>query len=321
MKKVSSKGLYIADPHFTDKEIPNRKDIFLDAVSLKFQESLEIARDKNLDYVVILGDLFHTADPGAARNRVIEILLRGNNSKNWPFEIFLVAGNHDLYGKNMQAIDKTSIKTLETVGLVKICDYSEKYGIYFGHYKVGIEQEKVDVNFPILAMHSYILPNSFYGSYVLIDDFFTNDSNKAVISGHYHAGYDIIEKKPGLYFANPGSLGRISATDATSHEIKVVMVELNKGEIDNIEYIPVGGACPAEQVFNLKAIEQNKKNKIDITEFINSIEIAKTTISKDADIVSSIKQFGEEIKMEQNVINEAIKRVLSAVDKEDEEDG
>ena len=139
MTKVSSKGLYIADPHFMDGSVSSRKDVFLDAISIKFREALEIARDRELEYVVILGDLFDKAEPpGLVRNRVIEILMRGNNSKRWPFDIFLTVGNHDIYSHTIKTIEKTAVKTIESVGLFQICDESEKYGIYFGHFKNNI---------------------------------------------------------------------------------------------------------------------------------------------------------------------------------------
>lgn len=322
MKKINSKGIFIADPHFTDKNPPNRIDNYLDAISLKFQESLEIAKNLKVDYVVILGDLFDTYEPSAiVRNRVIDIISKGNNFNKWPFEIFLVVGNHDIYGKNPQTMDMTAIKTLEAVGLLKICDVSDKYGIYFGHYKNDIEKEKVDTDLPILAMHSNIVHTpAIFSDSILIKDFWTNENNKLVISGHYHAGYNIIKKEPGLFFANPGSLGRLSITDANNHLIQIAMVELKDSEVYNIEYIALHSAQPCDMVFDMKTVKENKKQKVDITEFINSIDNAKLTVSNDTNIIDGIKEYGKKINVEQEIIDEAIKRVSDIKIKEEDND-
>lgn len=318
MAKINSRGLYIADPHFTDASIPNRKDNFLESLSSKFQNALEIARDKELDYFVILGDLFHSPDPsGIVRNKIINILLSGNDSKKWPFDIFLTIGNHDIFGHNIKTIDKTAIKTLEAVNLIKICDKSEKHGVYFGHYKHNIENEKVDVESPIIAIHANIVPNSFYNS-VLIEDFYTNKNNKVVISGHYHPGYDLINYN-NVYFANPGSFGRISTTDS-KHEIQACIIELKNNELDNIEYIPIPNAKKSNFVFDLEIIQERKINKIDVKDFINTINEAKIVISNESDVIQMIKEFGEASKINNEIIKEAIKRVNNQKIKDDEDE-
>jgi len=143
----------------------------------------------------------------------------------------------------------------------------------------------------------------------MVKDFEINPNNKLVISGHYHSGYDIIEREPGVFFANPGSLGRVSADDI-NHIVKVAMVELTQNEITNIEYIPLQKAQPIDLIFDIETINARKQHKIDITEFINSIFVAKTSINKESDIISSIKQFGSETNTDQEIIEEAIKRVL-----------
>jgi DNA repair exonuclease SbcCD nuclease subunit len=315
MEKINSRGLFIGDPHFKDGAVPNRKDNYLDSISLKFQESLEIARDLGLDYVVILGDLFNVQDPpGLVRNKVVEILSRGNNGIKWPFDIFLVVGNHDIYARNIKTIDRTAIKTLESAGLLKICEFSEEYGIYFGHYREGIEKTKFDVKFPIIALHSYVVPTEYYDS-ILIKDFYINDTNKLVISGHYHYGYPIIERSPGVFFANPGSLGRVSSDDI-NHKIQVILVELKESEIEKIEYIPLKQAKQADLIFDIEAIKNRTSKRIDITDFVRSIESAKTIVSKDSNIVDIVKQFGKETKVDQLIVDEAIKRILSVGNKE-----
>lgn len=309
MKKVSSKGLYIGDIHFQENII-NRKDNFLDTASLKLQEALELARDTELQYVVLLGDLFHVCEPSAiVRNKVTEIFAKGNNGKTWPFDIFLVVGNHDMYYKSLKVLEKTAVKTLETVGLIKICESSEKYGIYFSHFENGIENKKIDVNLPIIAAHSYILPKESIIDSILIDDFYTNDVNRLVISGHYHDGYDIIEKKKGLFFANPGSLGRIASSDIKRDNIYVAMVELNKGEIDNIEYIPLKLPQLGNIIFNTSIINEKKKKEVDISGFIKSINEAKVVVDKSIDILEAIRDFGKQTKVDQNIINEAMNRI------------
>jgi len=310
---INSKGLYISDLHFRVKNISSRRDNFLEAISKKFTEALCIARDNEVQYVVLLGDLFEDGDPpGIVRNRVVDILLKGNNGREWPFEIFLVVGNHDIFSHTINTMNRTAIKTLHAVELIQICEKSEKYGIYFGHYKDNGEKEIVDTDLPILAMHTNILPNPFWGS-VLIEDFHTNPENKIVISGHYHPGYDTVYRKDGVIFANPGSVGRVS-TDGASHQIKVLLLELVNNEIVKMEYIPLQSALPMESVFNIAQMKARKQAKTDISDFMNSINEASVILDQDDNILDQMKKFGADNQIKKEVMDEIIKRLILAQD-------
>jgi metallophosphoesterase superfamily enzyme len=317
---INSKGLYIADLHFKAGNVSSRQDNFFEAISKKFTEALCIAKDNDVQYVVLLGDLFDNGDPpGVVRNRVVDILRKGNNGHGWPFEIFLVVGNHDVFSHTLDTINRTAIKTLQTVGLIQICDKSEKYGIYFGHYKQNGEKDIVNTDMPILAMHTNILPNPFWGS-VLIEDFKTNPENKIVISGHYHPGYDTVYRnEDGVIFANPGALGRIS-TDGALHQIKVLLLELENSEISKMEYIPLQNVAPMESVFNIAQIKAKKKATADISDFMDRINEASVILDQDADIFEQIKKFGVDNNIKKEVMAEIIKRLIVAQDNKGDSD-
>lgn len=303
-----SKGIFIGDPHFQGISISSRKDIFLDSIITKFIESLNSAKDQNVDYIVILGDVFSAPEPsGKIRNLILNLLLRGNNGKEWPFEMYTLIGNHDIIGHTINSINRTAIQTLITAEALKMVDESNKYGIYFGHFDHYFKEKTIKSKMPIWALHANILPQQFYDDYVLIEDFQVQPETKIVISGHYHPGYDIITRDDGVIFANPGSLARVSSHDIRDN-VQIALIENNNENI-TIEYQPITSAKKADMVFDLGKIKQVKEKSVDVKDFISVVNKAQSIINEEKNVITLVKKFAGDIKIENKIINEAIKRI------------
>jgi len=305
--RSSTTGVYVADPHFAMEVPASRMDDYLEAVGNKFLESLYITRDMGIDHYVILGDLFNKADtPGTVRNRVIDILARGNDGSPWPFRVMMVLGNHDIFGHNRLTIERTTAETLNKTGVIDIFDEDEELGIYAGHYEINIEKKHHQSEMPIWAVHSYIVPAPFLGPHILVDDFVVSEGTRLVISGHWHEGYPPVRRRDGVTFANPGSLGRTSIKDA-SHPVQIAVVSRDGDRID-VEYIPIKSAKRPEIVFDMRKGQPTNGNSA--KGFAASVQSARSTIERGADGIALVHHFAEEDEVPRRIVDEAVRQIL-----------
>ena len=141
----------LVDPHITDRH-RCRKDDFLETALAK----LDYVASEN-DYVIILGDLFHT-----------------NSNSNYIFykmyklftkhlgKFYAIPGNHDLIHNNINALEKTTIGSLALTGALNL-NFKEftLEGITFGVSHVMKDLSKIPVdesNSKILLGHNYLEP-------------------------------------------------------------------------------------------------------------------------------------------------------------------
>jgi DNA repair exonuclease SbcCD nuclease subunit len=130
LKKV----MFVGDIHLSDKQPKNRLDNYCEAIKEKLTECLIVAEERNVDAVVLLGDLFETFEVGPLlRNQTLDIL-KGvpNGNKPWSFPIYVCVGNHDL--DSSSNLEKTTLGTLINAGYLIKTDYEPALGISFAHY-------------------------------------------------------------------------------------------------------------------------------------------------------------------------------------------
>lgn len=301
-----TKGIFIGDIHLKERVL-RRKDFYLDTISKKLSFIFDEAVYNSVDYVCFLGDIFDVPEAsGLVRNTIISVL-----RKYQDIPVFVVVGNHDIFGGNLGSLERTTLGTLTKVGLVNIVDENDDFDIQFVHYqKIG------DINASnrkIVAVHAYLLPEmNVPFDYIDIKTMKTQPRNKLFISGHYHTGYDIVRRDDGVIFACPGSLGRIIVNDAERDNVFFAMVEYDDNNI-TIEYMPVP-ASPAEEIFDLSVYKIEKQEQERIESFLNRLNVAKRYTSNNiyTDILAFIDKCASSYKIDQDVIEEAKRRIMAA---------
>ncbi len=161
------KFLHLSDTHlgYHQYGLQERAKDFFDV----FNEAVDVAIEKKVDFVVHTGDFFHSSRPS---NQIIlqgmEILRRLNDAK---IPMFVISGNHD---RGSQVRDVSPLKILQPLGLNLIdSGVSEYEGIFFGGLKyiskAGLRQidfrevleklvEKMGEGFKILMLHQEFQP-------------------------------------------------------------------------------------------------------------------------------------------------------------------
>ena len=317
MKKIRT--LVVGDNHCKDKKPANRIDEYWLTATNEFLETLQIAEEQKVDFVIYLGDIFDSRVAGPkTRNTLIKHLLCQPNGKEWSFRKFVVVGNHDI--ESSYPLLESDLGTLIEAGLLEKTDFCEEYGVAFAHFNPDIEEQIerglfLSQNAVLWACHAAISvkPNNMYRT-VLFDDIPMNDTTQVVFAGHIHTPMSS-ERSDGKMFINPGAVGRTSAKkDNIERDIYVVMLEYDlDGNTYDIKYIPITSALPADEVFRLEEIKEEKEVKKELQEFVKQAASFKSgawTYTTIDDKLHSIREFGKEKNIEEEVVEIAVNAII-----------
>ena len=282
------KILYFTDTHIRGTTPKNRKDDYLNTLENKFLEILEIIQEKKVDFVIHGGDLFDRPDISVSVvSKFAEIL---NRIK---VPIYMVSGNHDIYGHNPLTVNRTMVGLLDNLGIINIIDNMGKVILEKENIKVQLtgqpyiynidnpnnrEYYLVDdvdegIDYSIHLVHGMLLDRPFIKGipYTLIDDIKTTKAD-ITLSGHYHSGFKktIID---GKYFINPGSIVRITnSLREMERQPQVALIDLN--ETIDINFLPLLTAKSGEEVLDRAEIEKNIFQRERLFEFKQTVDDA-----------------------------------------------
>lgn len=314
------KLLYFTDTHIRGTSPKNRKDDYILTLEQKFYEILSIIEKEKVDFVLHGGDLFDRPDVSVSIvGRFAKILTKIDKP------IYIISGNHDVYGHNPKTINRTILGLLNELNIVNIIDNKnlilEKDGVKLQltgqpyvynidhpgekrYYKV--EEKDEDIDYSIHLVHGMLLDRPFIKGipYTLVDEI-KDTLADITLSGHYHSGFREI-KIDNKYFINPGSIVRISNSLREIDRIpKVAIIEL--GDCINIRYISLETALKGEEVLDRTEVESNIYKKEKMYEFKQNIDTAlnfdRIDINDVLIEVSNSEGIVEEVKIE------ALKRI------------
>lgn len=315
------KILFFTDTHIRGTTPKNRKDVFVDSVEKKLLEITNIIEDYNIDFVLHGGDLFDRPDISISIvSRFLVILDRIK------VPIYLISGNHDIYGHNPDTINRTMLGLLDVLGIIKIIRSEEKVILEKDNISVQLTGSpyvydmdspgKLDyylvkdvdpqIDFSIHMVHGMLLDKPFIKGipFTLVENIRETKAD-ITLSGHYHGGFKTIEID-NHYFVNPGSVVRIANSLKEIERIpKVVIIELN--DTISILEIPLLSALPGEEVLDRTEIEKNLFKNERILEFKQSIDEALDFDKMDINEILMKVSYAD--KVESNVIKEALRRI------------
>ena len=321
-----NKVMFVGDIHLMDKQPKNRLDDYSLAIRTKLTECFEIAEERKLDAVVLLGDLFEVYEVGPLlRNQTLDIL-KGvpNGNKPWSFPIYVCVGNHDL--DSSSNLDKTALGTLISAGYLIKLDYEPSLGISFAHYSPTLDR---DIKQGYLTTSSAIIwvchasistKLDRFGEYAyLFEDTPLHPNTSLVISGHIH--HEMKQtRSDGKRFINPGAISRYSASrDNLEKDIEILILDYTlDGEILNEEYLKLKSAKPASEVFKIEEIQAAKDLKQNTLEFKLKVANMRThswQFTTLDDKLAALKAKAEKAEINEDIANIAIEAVRKVNEK------
>lgn len=251
--------IYLTDTHIRSGIPENRRDDFLEAISVKLSEVLDLCRQLQVDFIIHGGDIFDNPRPDQRSLDLFRWFL-----KELDLPAYCVAGNHDLIEQRLDSLDFTAIGYLARQGLIKLLQPGERICLADSscvlqlsgqHFYGGIDRQKnknvymVKKNRCDIALHvthGMLLPRAFSEKVpcTLISEIISTDAD-FTLGAHAHLGYhEVVADK---YFLNPGALARLTnLKQELLRRPKVLFMEFNSQT--SYKFIPLEAVQPGSDI-------------------------------------------------------------------------
>jgi len=304
--------LHISDTHlgYQQYNLKERERDYFDV----FQEAIDKAIEKNVDFIIHTGDFFHSSRP--SNESILDGLYLVKKLKDHKIPIFVIPGNHD---RGSGTRDRNALEILSEFGLRLLnTDFVEYNGVnIFGlkyispiHFKRNIvlkdilydlyEKATDKNNFNVLMLHLEFTPVFSSSELQTISDIpFEYDY---VGIGHYHQRQEPI-KEEGRYVVYPGSTEYTQFNEKSYVEKGCYLVEVGGKSIEKIEFVPLNA-----RKFLSYSIDYSEIDKFleDMEKDLNSINLNKKPI------------LSLNINTQENISNKDILRILESKNLADE---
>jgi DNA repair exonuclease SbcCD nuclease subunit len=283
--------LYLTDTHLRGTAPAARKDDFAASVKAKLAEVVELAETLNAAAVVHGGDLFDLPEPGVGQvGEYLEILSKLH------VPLFVVPGNHDVYGHNPSTLPRTILGLLARVGVVQILG-REPVIIEGGGVRVRLTGQgfhpEMDrrgpaedyavppsaadgCDYAVHVVHGMLLPRAeissapFLPAATAAEDVLAVTGADYTLAGHYHSPWEM--HVDGRTAANPGALVRVtSEARELARRPQVMVIEACRDGIRH-RYIPLSSARPGEEVLDAARLDADRAREEARAEFLASLE-------------------------------------------------
>ena len=316
------KLLYLTDTHIRGTNPKNRIDDYQDTLKEKLIEVSNIIKEEKIDYVLHGGDLFDRPDVSVS---IVSDFAKIFQSFGVP--IYIISGNHDIFGHNPDTLDRTMLGLLCNLGVMNLVNYKKiilekdiRVELTGAPYVYSMDEasnrgnyivDEVDntCKYSIHMTHGFLIDKPFLKEvpHTLIDDIRSTKAD-ITLAGHYHFGFKTV-KLDEKYFVNPGALIRISNSKAEiSRKPKVNIITLDD-EI-KIEDRFLKCAKSGEEVLDRSEMERHQFKGIKLAEFKESIDA--TSNYKSLDIFELLLKISKSENISEDVKKEALRRVEEA---------
>lgn len=317
------KILYFTDTHIRGTNPKNRLDNYYETLKIKFNEINNIIKEKEIDYVLHGGDLFDRPDVSVS---IVSDFAKIFQSFNVP--IYIISGNHDIYGHNPDTLNRTMLGLLCNIGILNLVNNKKiilekdiKAQLTGSPYIYSMDDKsnldyyivkEVDPSckYAIHMTHGFLIDKPFLKEvpHTLVEDILSTKAD-ITLGAHYHYGFKTVFKD-GKYFINPGALIRISnSLIEINRKPKVNIIELTDDGITVEDYY-LKSAKPGNEVMDRSEMERHKFKGIKMAEFKEIID--SSVDFKNMDIFELLLKISKDNNIEDKVKNEALKRVQEA---------
>ena len=298
---------YLTDLHIKGVNPEHRLDNYPEAICLKLESFGWGIAQNGIQFVLIGGDVF---DIPKVSNKLL-----GNVSRimrNWRVPIYVLPGNHDIYGHNLSTLEHTSLGLLANAGVIHLLirgqspyvfnimsdpdcpavsitameyiDDGSKCSDIYDPRDYQVDRMKGDIN--IIAAHAMIMPNPS-PHFQCIDIAGIETNADMILCGHFHQRFEYTNQN-GTLFLNPGPSGR---TDSSSYNIDpnnkpgFYLIEITRSSGIRFIFMPYTAAVSGDQVFDLKAIQAGKAHQVTLNTLKAQL---KANIQPGSNIVTDI---------------------------------
>ena len=299
---MATRILFVGDIHAADRPPAGRVDGYREQILAKLEQIMQAAQ--GADAVVLLGDIFHQPRANLVSHGLVKDLIRVFS--DYPCPVYAVIGNHDQGEEGLDSIYRQPLGVLKEAGAVIIPDAGGagigQVALVFRHY---FARRDADPNYYalnvevhpkrpcVLVAHGSILPPGEVRPYptVCVTDIPNVERYCLVVSGHIHEDMGITELPGGGYFANLGSVGRVSRTQGNlTRTPRVLSVTWEGDDVAFDTYELTESTLPASQVFRVPEATDSEDASDEIKLFASALSAGLASESVDVrELVESLE--------------------------------
>jgi len=235
-------ALATSDWHLTSRKPVFRKENWQECQAEKVLQVLDLCVDTGA-VLYNAGDLFDVAkDPRRFVNKYLRIF------RNHAAFHMVCAGQHDQQNQSSDLQD-TNFGTLLAAGVIHRIGEENVYSADWG------DEKMFTTDSDILLAHACVTPRevAFISYSITAAEFLKKTKARTIITGDYHVPHT--RKDGDRLLVNPGTITRNKA-DMLDFKPRVYLIDLDTNEIVDEIFLKV---LPADEVFDLEAIEKSKK--------------------------------------------------------------
>lgn len=317
-----SKLLLVGDVHYSTHQPIARLDSYSQAILTKLREVIEIAKLNNVEAIVFAGDMFNV--PEASIPELIAVC----SVLECEIPIYVVPGNHDMYGYNITSLSRSSLTLVSLIcknvhilldnTLIELDQfiltgqpYSSKVDINNYGYSQGCMDENVykaiKNKTKVHTVHGMLLPTTpVFDKFTLIKDIITNAD--IIFAGHYHSGFKTV-RTVDTEFINNGAICRESASELEiSRVVGVTIIDAMNGNHVS-KFIPLKAAKPGVEVLTRSHLVKGPEaESIIVDEFNTLLKNSAESVSFKS-VYDMIHSFAEANNVKEEIVTRAIKLV------------
>jgi len=283
------KIMCVGDIHFADA-FTHRTDNVRNTFEKKWEQIFELCRKKECQLMLLTGDIFHHKHPLRTSHSLVQFVIQ--LFKKSPVPIYSTVGNHDIQHNDIKTLQKQPLGVLMQSGVIKplLCtlmhpktadgsisvkDAIELFGISYSADLSQIHLPPKKKGFKRIGVfHTFMdwASGTFYGAEKVwsFQELKHLDCD-FILNGHDHQHYEIANDNTGIII-RPGALIRYSRNEVDLKR-KIYVAVLNTERPEHIYYELK--AAPAEQIFDLATQVIQKKEKEEVSDFVQVLENIK----------------------------------------------
>ena len=329
--------LFVGDVHVSDRPPSTRRPGYREQILEKLIEIGRLAREHEATAVLFVGDIFHSKKPAATSHQTVRAT--AHILDTYPCPVFIVPGNHDYAARNPMNLASSPLGTvalMPNVSLIGLPGHRHQLVTPEEPYVVALgvrEEEPVEafgigsqVHATVVVAHSAIFPpGQTPGVWEAFDaqeirefyDQVGEDPPDLLWYGHIHEPHGVYEVE-GMTFANLGAISRGSlheegALERTPAIGKVTITgDKDSGyEVGPIEEIPLRSALPAEEVFRIEEVAQERSEAAEAVAFAEALSEAEVEVFS---VEAAIRRLSEDADVEQAVRERAVELIEAVTD-------
>jgi len=300
--------LFLSDTHFRSDSPEARLGDYMQDQFLKLGEIIKLVQEHSVNALIHGGDFFNTKKP--LHQLVVDMI---DWCKHVGTPIYVVKGNHDITGYNLDSVRNSGLGVLfeaEAVEPLELLEYEkDKIVIKAIHTALDFKQdymfpEKYKDYFKIIVSHNYVIPaDTMPWGFIHPKDIKTNAN--LVLCGHYHVPFDYSTET--TRWINPGPLCRWKINEK-DHRPKVLLLEVDNGKCE-LKEIFLETAKSGDEVFDVNVLKLEQQHNQDIQKFVDSLE---NVSFQNVDIETIVRQVSREQNISEDVVLEILNRIRKA---------